>query len=164
MSNSRAIIEWKERRSKVVEESKLLLKNIAKQNKSGINAIANKLHVEVFKEVDCLDCANCCKSIPPLINQEDVKRISKYLNIPISDLYKNHVTIDEDGDMVLNTTPCIFLLPDNKCKIYEVRPTGCREYPLTDQNLFADNMDQHAMNAYYCPAVFHVLERLKKIQ
>ena len=164
MSNSRAIEEWKERKSKVVEENKSLLKNLAKQKKSEVNNKANQLHVEVFKEVDCLDCANCCKSIPPLINQEDVKRITKFLNIPISDFYKKHITIDEDGDMVLNTVPCIFLLPDNKCKVYEVRPLGCHEYPLTDQNLFAENLDLHAINADYCPAVYHILERFKEIQ
>lgn len=164
MAKKKAIEEWRKHKDTCVEEYDSFLETLSKQNKKDLSKVANDLHIEVFKEVDCLDCANCCKSIPPLINQEDVKRITKFLDIPISDFYKKNVTIDEDGDMVLNTTPCIFLLPDNKCKVYEVRPLGCREYPLTDQDLFAENMDQHAINAKYCPAVFHVLERLKKLQ
>lgn len=164
MAKKKAIEEWRKHKDTCVEEYHSLLESLSKQNKKNLSKVVNDLHIDVFNEVDCLDCANCCKLIPPLINQEDVKRITSFLNIPISDFYKKHITIDEDGDMVLNKVPCIFLLSNNKCKVYEHRPLGCREYPLTDQNLFVENMEQHAINAKYCPAVFHVLERLKKLQ
>ncbi|MBC34424.1 MAG: zinc/iron-chelating domain-containing protein [Bacteroidetes bacterium] len=155
------IQEWKDQRDKT--NFKETVSKASKIKKKELSIIADNLHDEAFSKIDCLNCANCCKSIPPLINQEDVKRISQFLKIPVSDLYKNHVTIDEDGDMVLNTTPCIFLLPDNKCKVYEVRPHGCREYPLTEGDLFISNMDQHEINAKYCPAVFYVLKQLEDL-
>ena len=36
---------------------------------------------------------------------------------------------DVDGDTVMNQSPCPFLLEDNRCRIYEIRPVACRAYP-----------------------------------
>ncbi|MEZ5067203.1 MAG: YkgJ family cysteine cluster protein [Bacteroidia bacterium] len=32
---------------------------------------------------------------------------------------------------VLKKSPCPFLLDDNHCSIYSIRPQACREYPHT---------------------------------
>ncbi|MEM9259149.1 MAG: YkgJ family cysteine cluster protein, partial [Bacteroidota bacterium] len=39
------------------------------------------LHEEVFSEVDCLDCANCCKTTSPIFRDIDIDRLAKHLNI-----------------------------------------------------------------------------------
>ena len=69
--------------------------------------------------------------------------------------------IEHDMDMVMNVSPCPFLETDNKCSIYEYRPKACREYPHTEDYEFTKNIGLHATNAIYCPAVFHILEKLR---
>ena len=122
----------------------------------------NELHQQVFSEIDCLDCANCCRSIPPLVNKADISRMAKYFRMKPARFEEEYVTLDEDGDQVLNMTPCVFLLEDNRCQIYEIRPKACREYPHTGQLEFSGHLRIHGINSSYCPAVFHILERMIK--
>ena len=70
---------------------------------------------------------------------------------------------DEDGDWVMNTSPCPFLLKDNKCFIYDHRPKACRKYPHTNEMEFYKNIRLHLQNINYCPAVFHIVDRLIRL-
>ena len=50
-------------------------------------------HDIVFSNIDCLECANCCKTTPALLNQNDIERIGKYLNLSKNNLrfkFKNN--------------------------------------------------------------------------
>ncbi len=127
-----------------------------------LKGVAENLHNEVFAEIDCLSCANCCKSIPPKLNRTDISRIAKYLNIKSTDFENQYVKTDEDGDTVISSSPCTFLMPDNSCSIYDVRPKACRQYPHTDNFEFFKHLKLHQQNTQYCPAVFHILDRFKK--
>ena len=156
------IEEWKKRRKKARRENVKYVKSLSKKNKrKGLNEIANKMHEEVFKTIDCLDYANCCSSIPPIVTATDSKRIAKYMGMKLADFREQYIIEDEDGDMVMNQTPCPFLEKNNYCEIYEVRPKACRQYPHTDNSDFVQNLHLHAQNAQYCPAVFHILEKMK---
>jgi Fe-S-cluster containining protein len=73
-----------------------------------------------------------------------------------------YLRIDEDNDYVFKTMPCPFLGADNYCSIYEDRPKACREYPHTDRKKFYQIHALTIKNAATCPAVFNLLERLKK--
>lgn len=157
------IEQWDKRKTEVKEQNKKLLGKLLKSNQKKLNQKAEEIHDSVFKEVDCLDCANCCKSIPPIINETDIRRISKYLGLKTSVFMSENITVDEDGDMVFNQSPCKFLATDNKCAIYEVRPKACRQYPHTNNFEFSKNIRLHLPNSEYCPAVFHILEKLKEI-
>ncbi|MDP3444044.1 MAG: YkgJ family cysteine cluster protein [Ignavibacteria bacterium] len=153
---------WLLQRETIAAENKKFLFRLLKQNPKAVNTMADELHVEVFKHIDCLDCANCCKSIPPIVNATDSKRIASHLKLKVSDFHKKYLFQDEDGDIVINQTPCPFLGSDNKCSIYEVRPKSCREYPHTDKREFIKNIKLHTPNTFYCPAVFHIIEGLKQ--
>ncbi len=74
-------------------------------------------HEEVFNEVDCLKCANCCKTTGPLWTSKDIDRVSKSLRMKAVDFESRYLKMDEDGDMVLQKTPCAFLGSDNFCSI-----------------------------------------------
>ncbi len=161
---SSSIYEWEKKRDSVKNQNKKLILKLSKQKAKEINPLANKLHEEVIEEVNCLDCANCCTSIPPLVNDTDVKRISKYLGIKTTHFNEEYLTLDEDGDKVMKTVPCVFLGEGNKCDIYEVRPKACREYPHIEQFEFMKNLKLHLTNVSYCPIVYHVLERFKSIK
>jgi len=152
---------WLSHRDSVVDENKKFLVRLTKQNHKEVVSKADLVHDEVFSRIDCLQCANCCKSIPPIVNQTDSRRIANYLQLSESQFYQKYLLKDEDGDTVINQSPCPFLEDDNKCRIYEVRPKACREYPHTNNREFIKNIRLHVQNTHYCPAVFHIIELLK---
>ena len=155
------IEQWKSRKGKFDNTHKKL-KKILKHSDRKVNRLADQVHQEVFSDMSCLDCGNCCKTMPAMINKWDVKRISKHLGMSESAFEKKYCRIDEDDDRVWKKTPCTFLGKDNKCSIYEVRPKACREYPNTDLNSFAFNEDAHEQNIESCPAVYHVINRMER--
>lgn len=118
-------------------------------------------HEKVFDEIDCLKCANCCKTTSPIFKDVDIDRIAKYLRIRPAELVKQHLHLDSDGDYVLNSSPCTFLGLDNYCSIYEHRPKACREYPHTDRKNMAGILPLTLENTQVCPAVFEIVEQLK---
>ena len=141
------------------ENKKFFLKLNKKAPKS-IHSVINQLHDEVFDEIDCLICANCCKTTPPIITDRDISRIAKHLKMKEGDFVQKYIVIDADGDYIYKTTPCVFLDDDNYCMIYEVRPKACREYPDTDTNRISLKLMQK--NISVCPAVYEMVERMKK--
>lgn len=157
------IEDWKQGKSNARKKHKKFVQKLKREKDKKLNELGDDLHEEVFSEVDCLKCANCCTSIPPMVNKTDSARIAKHLGMKQADFQKQYLIQDEDGDTVMNTSPCPFLLEDNYCMIYEFRPKACREYPHTDQFEFAKNLNLHAVNSRYCPAVFHILERMMKV-
>jgi len=151
---------WTQRKDQVKARNKKLINRISKLNSKKMNALAEEIHVNVFDRIDCLECANCCTSIPPMVNETDVRRISKYLGLKTSKFKEQYLRIDEDQDMVMNQSPCHFLGDGNMCDIYDVRPKACRQYPHTDNYEFTKHLKLHLTNTRYCPAVFHILEEM----
>lgn len=119
------------------------------------------LHEEAFENVDCLSCANCCRNYSPRFKTPDIKRISKALRMKEGVFIETYLRLDEDGDYVVKSTPCPFLGSDNRCSIYEDRPSDCRRFPYTDEDVLLKRPAITLKNATFCPAVHYVLERLK---
>ena len=157
--NKPPIKEWLLKKDAVADQNKKLILKLSRQKAKEVNQRANELHETVIKTLDCLDCANCCSSIPPIVNDTDAKRIARSLGIKLNRFISEYLTVDEDGDKVMKTVPCVFLEEDNKCRIYEVRPRACREYPHTDDFQFMKNLKLHLTNVKYCPIVYHILEK-----
>lgn len=139
-----------------------IAKKVARGKKD--HGAAETIHNEVFEEMDCLQCANCCKSIPPMLSNRDIKRISKRLDMSRSTFMDKYIVVDEDGDTVMNASPCPFLQSDNKCMIYEERPTACRLYPHSGDHLFFENLRHHKRNMKYCPGLLEIMKRLAKVK
>ncbi len=151
---------WQNRRDKALQSTKKQLRQLRNHRGTHLHRLAAKPHERVIAPVDCLQCAGCCKGIPPLINATDARRIAKKLGLSNAEFQNQYLTTDEDGDTVLQLTPCPFLLDNNHCSIYDFRPKACREYPHTDQQ-FSKNLPYHVKNTAYCPASFWILEELK---
>jgi len=128
-----------------------------------LDELFHPAHEEVFEKVDCLACANCCKTTSPIFRDVDIDRIAQHLGVKPSEFTSKNLHIDEDGDWVLNTSPCLFLDEENYCKIYEVRPKACREYPHTDRKNMSQIMDLTFRNTQVCPAVAQMVERIRTI-
>lgn len=119
-----------------------------------------ELHEEAFEKVNCLECGNCCKGYSPRFKTPDIKRISKFLGQKESVFIDKHLKIDEDGDYVLQSSPCTFLGSDNCCSIYEVRPSDCSRFPYTDEDVFVKRPAITEKNIAFCPAAYLVIEGL----
>ncbi len=118
------------------------------------------LHEEAFSQINCLDCAACCKNYSPRFKSPDIKRIAKHLKLKEGELKEKYLLVDEDGDYVVKQKPCPFLGEDNFCSIYEVRPSDCARFPYTDEDVLLKKPVITLKNASFCPAVYFVLEKL----
>ncbi len=118
------------------------------------------LNEEAFSKIDCLQCANCCKNYSPRFKTPDIKRISKVLGLRESDFIDKYLRVDEDGDFVVNEKPCPFLGADNFCSIYEDRPSDCRRFPYTDEDVIIQRKELTLKNSTFCPITYYVLEKL----
>lgn len=141
--------------------TKAFFQQLKKEKPKNLDDQFHLLHKEAFSQFDCLNCANCCSSISPIILQNDIDRIAKHLKIKASEFLKTYLYMDEDGDFVFKQTPCPFLLPDNYCSIYESRPKACREYPHTDHRKMISILDLTHKNCEVCPVVYEIVEELK---
>jgi len=144
------------------KENKRFLQKLKKRPPKDLDQVVRDLDAEVWEEVDCLQCANCCKSISPVFKSKDIERISQALKMKPGEFTSEFLQIDEDDDYVLKSAPCPFLLADNRCEIYEVRPNACREYPHTGKRKFHQLLDLTYKNTLYCPAALKVVEGMKK--
>jgi uncharacterized protein len=144
-------------------ENKKFLQGLKKKDPRKMDDLFHTTHEEVFEEVNCLDCANCCKTTSPIFYQTDIERVAKSLRMKPGDFIEQYLRIDEDKDYVLKSSPCPFLDGDNYCRVYDNRPKACREYPHTNRKKMIQIMDLTHKNTLVCPAVFQIVERLKSL-
>lgn len=138
-------------------------KQFYKKNKKKLEKMDPEIHYlhEIYsEETDCLQCANCCRSLGPAIYDKDIERIGKALKMKPSEVVTQYLKVDEDKDYVFQSMPCPFLMPDNYCSIYEHRPKACREYPHTDRKKFVQIYNLTVKNCYTCPIAYQVLEKI----
>ena len=146
------------------EHQKQYKRLLEKGNRNKMLRALPALHDAAFSKIDCLECANCCRNYSPRFKQPDIKRIAKRLRMKEGDLVHLYLKMDEDGDYVVKQSPCPFIGDDNACSIYEDRPSDCRRYPYTDEDVLLKRVSLTLKNATICPAVFTVLEELEKIK
>ncbi|HCW09364.1 MAG TPA: zinc/iron-chelating domain-containing protein [Cytophagales bacterium] len=144
-------------------ENKEFLSRLKKKDARKLDDAFHALHEEVFEEIDCLTCANCCKTTSPIFYQSDIERAAKFLKMKPGDFIEKYLKVDEDKDFVLQSSPCAFLDSENYCSIYSARPKACREYPHTDRKKMVQILDLTYRNTLVCPAVFEIVERLKRV-
>lgn len=186
MNHDDAVRDWK-LNAKRRDEANYMFLHKLKFPPRGVkpDKLAAALHEEAFKVVDCTRCANCCKTLNIEFKHEDVGRIAAQLGIeraelidrylkPAKDPYyaefpqraesepREETPPKEPESYFAKARPCPFLGADDRCTIYEIRPTVCREYPHTDEPDFATRTMPHAENAVACPAVYYVVERMRE--
>ena len=143
-------------------ETKKYFAKLKKKTPKRLDLLMQDLHENEFKKTDCLTCANCCKTSSPIFTDKDISRISKYLRVKEHQFIAQYLERDDDDFMVLQSVPCTFLDTDNTCFIYDVRPKACSEYPHTNRKKFIQLTNLTLKNTEICPAVFNIVEELKK--
>ena len=67
---------------------------------------------------------------------------------------------DEEGDFVVKSSPCPFLGEDNFCSVYEDRPSDCRRFPYTNEDVLVKRVPLTLKNTSFCPITYYTIERL----
>lgn len=138
------------------------LSKLEKKQPKGFQNLVIQAEKEVWKEVDCLSCANCCKTMTPTFNAKDIKRISAHLGLSEEEFKTKWLRRERGGDRdwLNKTEPCQFLDPQsNMCSIYDVRPADCAGYPHLRKNM-RDYGHVHKQNIECCPASYKMVEKM----
>ena len=116
---------------------------------------------EVWKQIDCTTCANCCKTLQIEVNIGDIRRLAARLGMTPPQFSRKYVLTGEDGSKYFASMPCPFLGSDNLCTVYEDRPESCREYPFLHNGSFRQKTLLMIESTAVCPIVFNVWDSLK---
>ena len=145
---------------KSADHQKLYKQYLHRANKNKVLKSLPDLNEQAFEKIDCLSCGNCCKNYSPRFKTPDIKRIAKYLKMKDGDFINQYLFVDSEGDYVLRSKPCPFLGTDNYCSIYDHRPSDCRRFPYTDEDVILKRQSLTLTNSIFCPIVYYVLEML----
>ena len=138
------------------------INKLEKADHYGVVNEAKKADAEVWQEIDCLSCANCCKKMTPTLTAKDKIRIATHLGLSVPDFTSQYLEYDKaDKDWRMQKQPCRFLdLATNKCNIYEVRPADCAGFPHLAKTPLKSYMYIHKQNIMYCPATYLFVEKM----
>lgn len=127
-----------------------------------LETLAEQTDKEVWTQVNCLSCANCCKVMSPTYTFQDIKRIAAHFGMRPKDFRDKWLYLDKrENDWMNKSRPCQFLdLKSNMCSIYEVRPADCAGFPHLIKKPITDYMYVHKQNIEYCPATMLFVEKL----
>jgi uncharacterized protein len=140
------------------------LTRLEKNPPRNLDSFTTHLDKEVWNEVNCLSCANCCRSMTPTYTHADMKRISAHLGMSLEAFKKKWLVKEKStGDWMNRSMPCQFLnLQDNKCSIYEIRPADCAGFPHLPKRKMVDYMHVHKQNLEFCPATHRMVEKIRE--
>ncbi|MGT2929805.1 YkgJ family cysteine cluster protein [Streptococcus dentasini] len=159
--NSVDIERYRELALQKQKEHRKFLLSLKKKTPKNLDKIVQEVHTEVFKEIDCLACANCCRTLGPDFTEADIQRIAKHFRMKLPAFEEMYLHTDEDGDKVFQSMPCPFLGEDNLCSIYDVRPKACAAFPHTDRKKIYQINHLTIKNTLFCPAAYLFVEKLK---
>lgn len=125
-----------------------------------LDALVGEIAGDVWKEIDCTACANCCKTLQIVVDNADIRRLAAVKGMSFREFSKKHVREAPDKTKFLASTPCMFLGKDNRCTIYDDRPQACRDFPYLHANGFRQRTWMMIENCATCPIVFNTWQRL----
>ncbi|MBX5496290.1 MAG: YkgJ family cysteine cluster protein [Bryobacteraceae bacterium] len=119
---------------------------------------------EVEDQIDCRQCANCCKVATVRLTERDIQRLSRFLRLKPAQFIKDYAEESPEEGLILRRSEqgCIFL-DGNECSIYEDRPDNCHDFPhlLRGRGSLLSRMWEMTDRACYCPIVYNTLEAWK---
>lgn len=149
------------KRKLIEKEHAGFIKRFKRRPPPGIDQEIKELDEQVFSFTDCTSCANCCKTISPVFKNRDIERLSSHFRLKPGAFTERYLYMDDEGDYVLKSAPCPFLLENNYCSVYDHRPDACRKYPHTASLDITKSWDLFVKNSAACPAVHEILQRIR---
>jgi uncharacterized protein len=139
------------------------LTRVEKKGSSNLHLVTLEANELSWAKTDCLDCANCCKTMSPTYSQRDMTRISKYLGMTVKAFKTKWLYKDRIGDWLNKSQPCQFLDPKtNFCGIYDVRPADCAGFPHHGSKKIKDYGHVYKQNVEFCPATYRLVEFMEE--
>src|SRR5688500_10452534 len=92
---------------KAFPAAKKYFAKLKKTKPRNLDDVVQTLHDEVFERVNCLQCANCCKTTSPIFSDKDIERLSRHLRMKPAQFTSSYLHLDEDNHYVLNNAPCV---------------------------------------------------------
>jgi Fe-S-cluster containining protein len=118
----------------------------------------------IQEQMDCTQCANCCRQATAVVKERDIAQLAKFLRIKPAQFIRDYTVEDEQEGLILKRTEtgCVFL-EGNLCSVYEARPHACEHFPHTvrGNGSIASRMWQFVDRAAYCPIVYNTMEAWK---
>ncbi len=160
-----SIVNLRSFRSKARHHKKAyrkFLTGIEKNAPRRLDIMSATVDKEVWTEIDCLNCANCCKVMSPTYTPGDIKRISAHLSMRAGEFKSKWLYQEKSsGDWLNRSTPCQFLdMKTNMCGIYAVRPGDCAGFPHLPKKKMIEYIHVHKQNIEFCPATFKMVEKM----
>ena len=137
------------------------LTRLEKKVPRGFQKKVEEMDKSTWGRTDCLDCANCCKTMSPTYKPADIKRISAHLGMTEKAFREKWLYKDKTGDWMNVKQPCQFLdLKTNMCDIYAVRPADCAGFPHHHKKWGPDYIHVFSQNVEHCPATYRLVETI----
>lgn len=98
------------------------------------------------------------------MSEGDVGKLATHLGVnneEFTSKYLEPAEPSEENPWVVREHPCPFL-KDNRCTVYDSRPSNCRGYPYLHKADFTARTLSMLGRLSDCPAVFEVWEELKR--
>src|ERR1700721_164606 len=89
--------------------------------------ILRRIAEGISEQIDCTQCANCCRVATVKLSERDVERLARHLRISATAFLADYTTENEDEGTILRRTEeagCVFL-DGTACTVYEARPDTC---------------------------------------
>ncbi|MEP7293563.1 MAG: YkgJ family cysteine cluster protein [Chloroflexota bacterium] len=139
-----------------------MLERSKKLNDARFDAYVETTAAPIIAAIDCTKCANCCRSLDVYLIEEDAKRLSEGLMIPLIEIETRYVdqeaAAEEEEWGLFRQRPCAFL--DGKlCSVYAHRPESCRIYPAFTPD-FRWTLEDTIEGSSICPIIYNVLTAL----
>jgi len=121
---------------------------------------------EIEEQIDCTQCANCCRVATVRLSDRDIERLSKHLSVTRAQFLDKYTTTSDEEGLILRRTDavgCVFL-EGTTCTVYDARPDTCSRFPhlVRGNGSIASRMWQFIDRACYCPIVYNALEVFKE--
>ena len=128
--------------------------------------ILRRIAVDIEEQIDCTQCANCCRVATAKVAERDIERLAKYLRVKPAQVLADYVVESEEEGLVLRRdkkSGCVFL-SGNECTVYDARPESCQRFPhvVRGNGSLASRMWEFVDRACYCPIVYNSLEAFKE--
>ena len=126
-----------------------------------LDEVVHRIVTDVTSEIDCTQCANCCRMTEPVLDEDDVTEFCSGLKTAVLEFKDEFLIQDEESSKYrFREQPCAFL-NGNLCSNYDHRPKDCRSYPHLHKPEFATRLFGVLENYAVCPIVFNSYEWLK---
>jgi len=129
----------------------------------GLMSVVRDLADYVASQIDCTDCANCCRQLDTYLSDEDIERLARSLGVDNSEFQAAYLQAEAEvgEESWCLPAPCP-LLEGKMCRAYAARPDPCRAYPHLHSDFIAHSI-RRIEGTFICPVVYNVVEGMKDL-